>query len=332
MSAQIVARVLHGSHLFGTATEDSDRDYKSVWIPARDDILLGRVNRSECGGTSSGARRNTRFDVDEERHDLLRFVRLLADGQPMAIETLFAPRDFHMQEPHPVWDLLAGNVERLVTRRAAKFIGFCRSQAMAFGLKAERAAAAERAVETLRRVAREYGPKERLGAHIDAVVSASGSEHVGEESRVTPSGRAIRHLRVAGKMAPETATLASAISIAEGVVRSYGRRALRNGEDAAKDWKALSHALRIGYEAVELFDTGRITLPRPEASRLVDVKLGRVDADDAGAEIVALLAEMEKAAERSGLPEAPDTEFLERLVIDAHAEACGLPVFPSMRA
>jgi len=322
MDARLVASILHGSHLFGTATEDSDTDYKSVWIPAPRDILLGRVGwSSNDDGTSDSSRPNTKDDVDDERHDLLRFINLLVTGQPMALEMLFAPRRFHRAEPHPAWAALEANPERVLSRESGKFLGYCRRQALAYGLKGERVEAAEKAVAALRQAADAFGPKDKLGPHIDAVIAAVGSEHVHEEPRTMATGRVIRHLRVASKMAAETVPLEEAIAIAEGVVADYGERARRSRDAAGKDWKALSHALRIGYEAMELFSEGHITLPRPEAAHLLDVKRGRIDPEEVGKEIVALLGDVEKAASRSGLPDTADIPFLEGVVVQAHAEA-----------
>ena len=93
------------------------------------------------------------------------------------------------------------------------------------------------------------------------------------------------------------------------------------------DWKALSHAVRIGREAVELFETGRIALPRPDAQHLLRIKQGGLPYHAVTEEIEGLLAEIENAAAGSSLPEAPDLEFIEELVIRAYAGrvagACG---------
>lgn len=42
----LVVRVEFGSHLYGTNTPASDHDYKSVFIPSAEDILLQRVKGS----------------------------------------------------------------------------------------------------------------------------------------------------------------------------------------------------------------------------------------------------------------------------------------------
>lgn len=316
MSGREIARILHGSHLFGTATERSDLDFKSVTLPTRREVLLGQVDVSLSD--TGGAGPNAPGDVDDERHDLMRFTRLLAAGQPVALEMLFAPPEFHQARIHPLWREMQANAHRIVSREAGKFLGYCRRQALVYGLKGERVLAAEKALAALDGAIRLHGPKEKLAPHVAHVIAAVGSEHVSWEYRTLASGRDMAHLRVAGKMAAETVTLAEARNVAASVVKDYGERARRAKDSSGKDWKALSHALRIGYEAVELFESGQITLPRPEASRLLDVKLGKLDADEVGDEIVSLLGRVESAAATSLLREAADMEYLDGLVAAAH--------------
>jgi len=318
--SRTVARILHGSHLFGTATEKSDTDFKSVVIPSPRQILLGESDWTVNDGSSvDSSRRNGPGDVDDERHTLLKFVRLLAGGQPVAYELLFAPDEFHKIDPHPAWKKLVCNSDLVVSAEAARFLGYCRNQALAYGLKGERVAAAEKALALLSELESTFGSGAKLGPHIDSVISGVGSEHVRIEHIEMPGGRKLAHLRIAGKMAPETVTIKEARAIAAGVVKAYGERA-KSAKDG-KDWKALSHALRIGYEALELYSTGRITLPRPEAPKLLAVKKGMVDAEEVGAEITELVDKVELAIETTSLRESADLEFLEALVLETHLEA-----------
>jgi len=101
MSQICLARVTYGSHLFGTNNEKSDLDIKSVMVPSVREILLGEVNWSRAIDADY-SRANTADDVDDERHDLLRFMHLLAAGQPMALEMLFAPDHLHLVDPDPI--------------------------------------------------------------------------------------------------------------------------------------------------------------------------------------------------------------------------------------
>jgi len=331
MSGREIARILHGSHLFGTATEKSDMDYKSVVLPSAREILLGKVDVSLCDTGDNAP--NQAGDVDDERHDLMRFTRLLAAGQPVAIELLFAPRDFHQFEPDEIWTEMQCNSDRIVSREAGKFLGYCRRQALVYGLKGKRVEAAEKTLALLDEAIRIHGYRDKLAAHIGDVIASVGSDHVRVETRTMQTGREIAHLRIAGKMAAETVTLAEARDIAASVVKDYGERARKAKESSGKDWKALSHALRIGYEAVELFQTGALTLPRPEAKRLLDVKTGRLDANEVGDEIVELLEKVESAAADSPLRDGADMEYLNGLVMSAHRDVVVSdlsPEYPAM--
>lgn len=314
-----IARVLHGSHLFGTSTENSDTDFKSIVVPSVEHILLGNVNWSSNDGADS-SRPNTKFDVDEESHDLLRFTRLLSQGQPVALEMLFAPKEFQLIEPDPAFALLLENREQIISRQNGKFLGYCRRQALAYGMKGERVEAAEKALQSITEILNEAGPREKIGPFIERIIADVGSEHVHAEGRTLASGRVIKHIRIASKMAAETVTLKEAQGIAQSVCNEYGKRSQAAKDANGKDWKALSHALRIGYEAVELFSTGFITLPRPEAAHLLQVKKGNVDADEVGSEIVDLLAEVEFASANSVLPEEANLQLLDDIVLEAYKD------------
>jgi predicted nucleotidyltransferase len=42
----ILVDMVFGSHLYGTNSETSDRDYKGVFMPTREQILLQRIPHS----------------------------------------------------------------------------------------------------------------------------------------------------------------------------------------------------------------------------------------------------------------------------------------------
>jgi predicted nucleotidyltransferase len=42
----LICETVFGSHLYGTSTEQSDRDYKGIFLPSAQDILLGRIPKT----------------------------------------------------------------------------------------------------------------------------------------------------------------------------------------------------------------------------------------------------------------------------------------------
>jgi len=320
----IFATITHGSHLFGTATEDSDRDYKTVLLPDARAILLGRANESWIKQTKDDLRaRNTSLDVDHEHHLLLRYVQLLAAADPMALEMLFAPERFHVRDPHPLWKVLQDNADRIVTRQVTKFAGFCRDQASSYEAKADRLETAESLERFLSGIVEAHGRQERLSGHISTILDLfPNRECVTSEVRSQRGSRAgeILHLSMFGKLVAETETVATALDRVQSKIRDYGERTRRAREVGGKEWKNLSHSVRAGYEALELHTTGRLEFPSRKAPRLLAIKKGLVPLAEVLDEVSFLLEEMPRVSAASRLPESADLEFLEGIVADAHME------------
>ncbi len=104
-----------------------------------------------------------------------------------------------------------------------------------------------------------------------------------------------------------TSTIKNAHDIVRRLVEEYGQRALAAERNEGLDWKALSHAVRVGHEAVELFQTGRISFPRPEAKHLLEIKCSQIPYVKVAGEIEQLLVDVEVAASNSSLPEKADS-------------------------
>jgi hypothetical protein len=102
------------------------------------------------------------------------------------------------------------------------------------------------------------------------------------------------------------------------LVEQYGKRALEAERNEGIDWKALSHAVRVGREALELFETGQIVFPLVCAPRLRQIKCGEISYREVATEIEALLEEIELVAGRSTLPAEPDVVAMEELVARAY--------------
>jgi hypothetical protein len=74
------------------------------------------------------------------------------------------------------------------------------------------------------------------------------------------------------------------------------------------DVKYASHALRLGFQGVELLTTGRISLPMPERQRdmCLAIKRGVVSKEAALRQITAVETALQYVAEHNDLPEEPD--------------------------
>ena len=86
------------------------------------------------------------------------------------------------------------------------------------------------------------------------------------------------------------------------------------------DTKFAMHALRLGYQGIELLTTGRITLPVPEPalSHLRAVRRGQRTLADTIAAIDRIEAELVAAAASTTVPAQPDRQWVDRWLHRTH--------------
>lgn len=313
-----IMRTVFGSRLYGTANENSDIDYKSVFIPSAKDILLQRATKviSDQRSKSLGEK-NVAGDEEEEKLNLQKYLKLISEGQTGALDMLFAPIEAHTIEPHPVWNEIIANKHRLITKKSSAFVGYCRQQANKYGIKGERVKAAKAAYSELSFQADQgFGPKEKL-ASINLLIEEKVKDFPDYMSinRIHfDNGGFVDHWKVCGRKMPYTGSIGSAAAIMKKLIDDYGHRALAAENQQGVDWKAMSHAVRIAEEAIELLTTGRITLPLPNANYIREIKEGRHDYDKISEYIDRLIVDIEVAMENSSLPEEPDYEWIDNFI------------------
>lgn len=91
------------------------------------------------------------------------------------------------------------------------------------------------------------------------------------------------------------------------------------------DTKYAMHAVRLGYQGLELLETGGLTLPMPEPmrSRVMAVRLGERPFDEVLAEIDEVEGRLTTALERTTLPDEPDRAAVDAFLVDAYRRAWG---------
>ncbi|ABC21195.1 DNA polymerase beta superfamily protein [Rhodospirillum rubrum] len=316
----LIVDMRFGSHLYGTQTPSSDLDYKAVYLPAARDILLHRVRGTITEKVEKApGEKNRPGDVDRDTYSLQHYLDMLAEGQTVALDMLFAPDAAMTRPPSPLWREIQANAPCLVTRRSAIVVRYCRRQANKYGIKGSRVATARQALAVLTTAEATYGPAARLGeaeAELRAFVGAQ--DHAALVEVPSSEDKPLRHLEVCGKQMPFTASIRNARETARRLVDDYGQRALQAERNDGVDWKALSHAVRVGHQALELLGTGKITFPLPNAADILAIKRGEQPYETVAATIEHLLTAVETAAATSTLPDEPDRDFIDTLIVRAH--------------
>lgn len=311
-----IVRLRFGSALYGTSTPTSDIDYKSVYIPDARDILLQRVKGSIANKRPKlSGEKNFTGEVDEESYSLQRFLQLAAEGQTVSLDVLFAPEWAMVDEPGWEWREITENRDKLITKKSKAFIGYCYQQSAKYGVKGSRVSAAREALALLESAIAAHGTQAKLAMiERDMAKAVLLNEHMKIQFIANPTGTELPHWEVCGRKMPYTIRLGAAREIAQRLVDEYGQRALQAERNEGIDWKALSHAVRVGRQAIELLNTGYVTFPLPDAAHILDIKLGRITYQEVAGEIEGLLELVESAAAASKLPDKPDLQWIDDFV------------------
>jgi predicted nucleotidyltransferase len=114
----------------------------------------------------------------------------------------------------------------------------------------------------------------------------------------------------------------------ERLTGSRGQRNVNRPELVAAhgfDTKYAMHAARLGYQGLELLETGRLTLPmpEPERARVMAIRTGERSFEETIAEIDEVEQRLAAALERTHLPSEPDRVAVDGFLVAAYRRDWG---------
>lgn len=298
----VIVRTLFGSRLYGTATADSDTDYKGIFMPSHREVLLGRIPKSNHTTTNTGTAKNTAYDVEEEIYSLHYFVKLACEGQTVALDMLHAPPEatFNL---HPflgkIWEELVANRKKFYTKSMKSFVGYARRQAGKYSIKGDRLAAARKVLEHFR----DTPPGYKLSDIWDRLPEG---DHI---HKMELEGRPELAYQVCGRQMLSTAKIEHYLPMLDELVNRYGKRAQMAEKSEGKDWKAISHAIRAATQVRDIYLEGDFELPLRDAEFITAVKVGDVGLATALSHLDSLMLQVEGLSEASALPEKADHKY-----------------------
>jgi len=315
---EVLVEMKFGSHLYGTDTPESDHDFKGVFLPTVESLILGEKTKSINTNTNATDGKNTSQDVDSEFYSLHYFLKLALEGQTVALDMLHAPQSAILKSSH-LWDALVEQRSRFYTKNLKAFIGYAHRQAAKYGIKGSRLAEVRMVASFLEKSLNrlKWNDNVRLNDVWDWLPKGDHIYfHSGSSDK--QDSTSLRMYEVVGKKFQETARLGYVLPILLRFISEYGERAQKAEQNEGVDWKALSHALRAAQQVKELFTYGTMTMPRPEAGLLLLVKQGKIDFKSVQEELESTMSEVEVLAERSELPEKADHKFVEHFILYAY--------------
>lgn len=315
--------MVFGSYLYGLNTPNSDKDYKGIYLPERDNLLLGNYARHYSESTGNDKSKNTADDVDVEIFSLPYFIELACKGETVAVDMLHADVNLLDTEFRPtlvglIWRELKANRHMFYTRDMKSYIGYARKQANKYGVKGSRMGDVEKVINWLKF---SKNDEQRFTTTIRQVYTQlPTSEFVRLVSQDTKQGE-LKFYEICGRKYQDTLTLEQLLVHAQGIYDEYGDRAKMAKLDLGVDWKAVSHALRASYQMLGILKDGDFEYPLPQTEFLLAVKKGELNfVNEVQPELERLIPEIEKLCETSKLPQKVDRNYWDSWLLQVYED------------
>ena len=129
-----------GSRLYGTSSENSDTDVKGVFIPNKDEMLMGNHCKHLNWNTGTCKGKNTKDDIDMQLWSLQYWVHLISIGDTNALDLLFSITNLEcVIYANPPMHHVFGTATRLFDpSKLYGYLGYILGQAKKYGLKGSR--------------------------------------------------------------------------------------------------------------------------------------------------------------------------------------------------
>lgn len=298
----LLFKTVFGSHLYGTETPDSDLDYKAVYAPTLEELVLGKVKLFSSTNVTNKEDQHLKSDstiYEVEYYTLHKFLKHAAEGQIVAIDMLYAPPEFWSGRAHKFWvtDVISSR-DKFLSKNLNKFVQYAVKQAAKYGIKGSRLNLVNKYLKFFESIDGDT----RLVDVIDDIAQLVGDISIASSVGDDPAKSV---LVICGKQFTLTTRVKYVIDPLRKFISEYGKRVELAACDEGVDKKACSHAFRAAFEVRELVQTRNLVFPLREREFLRDIKTGKLTYNEFAPMLEDLVDEVRDLVDKSDLPDTP---------------------------
>lgn len=320
----MIVKMPFGSNLYGTYTPKSDKDFKGIFIPSKQDLYFQTCKKSRRYNTKKDPNtKNTKIDIDIEFFSLLFFLKMAKEGNIIAMDMLHCPKEY-LIKTSDVWEEIIKNREKFYTKKIASFVDYARGQAAKYGIKGSRLYDAKKIIEYFEKFSDQ--PALKVKDVWDGIPKGINIKIY------LPEGRnRFRTVEVCNRKIQETIRVKYACEMVRKFYSTYGQRAIDAEANKNIDWRAVSHAFRAGYQLKQLYTENTIIFPLKEADFIRQIKQGELQYQDIVSKLDDLVDEVEELAKQSSLPNSVDENFWDEFLISVYDQYLNIPVIDILK-
>jgi hypothetical protein len=286
---------------------------KGVFLPTKTDCYLQRIVKSFRYSSKKDNEKNAPKDVDIEIWSLQYFIYLLGKGDTNALDLLHAPIDSETTLLcNKVWKNIYYQRSSFYTKQFPGLLGYARKQASKYGDKGTRLAEIKKVIKFLHL----FSDGTRIKEIWDTGLPEG--QHIFINNTINED-KPYRTYEICGRQFQETVTVKYVYDAIKKIVDEYGSRAIKAEKNEGLDWKAISHAVRAGYQIIDLYTTGDIIWPLKESDFIFAVKQGEKHfAKEVAPVVDELVKTVEILAEESNYPNNINKKYWDNYIVQLY--------------
>ena len=307
-----------GSCLYGTYNENSDVDFKGLFLPSKKDLLLMNGRKSINWKSGNDESKNSSEDVDVELWSIHYFIELIRKGDTGAIDLLYSFTNNRTIAflNSSVLELFENPLKLFDPRNTTSFIHYAIGQMKKYMISGSRMGMIKdvfRYLETFDN----FSKYERLKDYIDYIID----NYYHESYCFTKEVNGEDALVLCGKVHLLSISIEEFYNRIKKEFNKFGERTKKAEENENIDWKSCHHALRCLYQVKELLIKGSINFPLETANILLDVKNGEYPFKEVENMLYKELKEVEQLRNSNKVVKGEhDQKFVENLILKLYEE------------
>lgn len=321
-----------GSKLFGTNHAESDSDFRFLYMPSLESLILETSASSIKIGKSTKVK-NTKDDIDFDGWSVQHWFKLLRKGETNALNLLFSmfKEDSILFKDEFFVSNIKNNYKKLLTRNTRSFQGYALGQAKKFGIKGQKyheLVEFQKFTKTLtfpRTIKKEPRYLRHWFSEIETFIKKNKFKHIEFTMAPGPKGsdnknKDVLYVSVLGRLFEGGVDVEYFVRKVNEIEAGFGNRTKAIAETESKsDLKALSHAFIISELCVELLRTQFMTFPVKNRTYALDIKQGRILVNEIIDSVEKNLKEVDELISTTDLPEKVNEEFVKETLLEMYS-------------
>ena len=247
-----------GSHFFDLNTKKSDLDFKGIYLPSAEEFYNGESRRKMIDWKTKNKKgeKNNNEDIDCTIFSITKVFELLKNGDFNVMEMFFVPQDKIIIDSAEM-KYYRNMRKSLLVNDISSFLGFIKKEYKRYGINAYHYKSQEDFLNFLQKY--DHHTKLRdIWQEIEEY--AINEQHIMFTESLTGNNVHVPSIKVAQRLYQNTVKVEYVRQALAENLAKYGHRQKQCAK-AGVEFKGLYHALRLIYQANDLYDYGEFKIP-----------------------------------------------------------------------